>query len=435
MIFKEVTCPVCGCGCDDITVNVENGRITDVRGACLVGRSKFMEIGEGGEHRIRKPFERVNGKVSELSWDDAFERAAEILSSAERPLIYGFSENSCEAVKAGVDIAEKIGGFIDSQSSHCHGPSILGEQMVGIPSCTLGMVANYADLVVYWGANPVDSHPRHLSRFSIYPRGLYRPEGRRDRRLVVVDTRKTCTAKVANNFIQVAANGDFELISALRTVVNGGELAQDEVAGVPAKEIRKLAEWLMKCEYGVVFVGLGLAHSRGKWNNIDNLFNLVRALNRHTRVSVVPMRGHYNVAGFNQVLTWRTGYPFSVDFQREYPRYNPGENSIIDMLARGEVDAMLSISADPGAHFPRKCVEHMAKIPLIAIDVARTPTTELASLVIPGVVAGMESAATYYRMDNVPLTAKKFLDSPFKETSSDEETLRRIYDKISERLK
>jgi formylmethanofuran dehydrogenase subunit B len=105
------------------------------------------------------------------------------------------------------------------------------------------------------------------------------------------------------------------------------------------------------------------------------------------------------------------------------------------MLARGEVDAMLSISADPGAHFPKKCVEHMAKIPLIAIDVARTPTTELASLVIPGVVAGMESEATYYRMDNVPLTAKKFLDSPFNETSSDEETLRKIYDKICERVK
>jgi formylmethanofuran dehydrogenase subunit B len=189
---------------------------------------------------------------------------------------------------------------------------------------------------------------------------------------------------------------------------------------------------MKSCEYGVIFVGLGLTHSKGKWNNIDNLFNLARALNKHTRFSVIAMRGHYNVAGFNEVLTWRTGYPFSVDFQRGYPRYNPGENSVIDTLARGEVDAMLSISADPVAHFPRKCVEHMAKIPLISIDIARTPTTELASLVIPGVVAGMESQATYYRMDNVPLTAKKFLDSPFKETSSDEQTLKMIYEKICE---
>lgn len=430
MIHREVTCPVCGCGCDDITVQVEKGRITDVRGACLVGRAKFMEVSGGQEHRIMKPFERVSGKVNELKWSKAIEKAAGILSSADRPLIYGFSENSCEAMKVGVDIAEEIGGFIDSQSSHCHGPSILGEQMVGMPSCTLGMVANYADLVIYWGANPVDSHPRHLSRFSVYPRGLYRPEGRRDRKMIVLDTRKTCTAKIANQFIQVAPNGDFELISALRMIVNGGEIKQEEVGGVSVRNIKKLAKDLTSCEYGVVFVGLGLTHSRGKWNNIDNLFHLVRAVNKHTRLSVIPMRGHYNVAGFNEVLTWRTGYPFSVDFQRGYPRYNPGENNVIDMLARGEVDAMLSISSDPGAHFPRKCVEHMAKIPLISIDVAHTPTTELASLVIPGVVSGMESEATYYRMDNVPLTAKKFLDSPFKETKSDEHTLKQIFEKL-----
>ncbi|MFH1788681.1 MAG: formylmethanofuran dehydrogenase subunit B [Candidatus Altiarchaeota archaeon] len=430
MIHREITCPVCGCGCDDITVAVEKGQITDVRGACLVGRSKFMEVSGGQKHRIMKPFEREGGKIKEISWDRAIGKAADILSSAERPLIYGFSENSCEAMKVGVDMAEKIGGFIDSQSSHCHGPSILGEQMVGIPSCTLGMVANYADLVVYWGANPVDSHPRHLSRFSVYPKGLYRPEGRRDRKLIVVDTRKTCTAKIANQFIQVASNGDFELISALRIIVNGGDIEQAEVAGVPKKQIIKLAEDLTTCEYGVVFVGLGLTHSQGKWNNIDNLFHLVRAVNKKTRLSVIPMRGHYNVAGFNEVLTWRTGYPFSVDFQRGYPRYNPGENSIIDMLARGEIDAMLSISSDPGAHFPRKCVEHMAKIPLITIEVAHTPTTQLASLIIPGVVSGMESEATYYRMDNVPLTAKKFLDSPFNETKSDEHTLKQILEKL-----
>ncbi|MFH1834602.1 MAG: formylmethanofuran dehydrogenase subunit B [Methanobacteriota archaeon] len=430
MIHREVTCPVCGCGCDDITVRVDEGKISDIRGACLVGRAKFIEVSEGGKHRIRKPLLRKNGKVKDVSWGNALDKAAEILTSAKKPLIYGFSENSCEAVKIGVDIAEEIGGFIDSQSSHCHGPTILGEQMVGIPSCTLGMVANYADLIVYWGANPVDSHPRHLSRFSVYPRGMYRPEGRRDRKLVVIDTRKTCTGKIASSFMQVEPNKDFELISALRILVDGGELEEREIAGVPVKDIKKLAKALTSCEYGVVFVGLGLTHSEGKWNNIDNLLNLVRSVNKHTRLSVVAMRGHYNVAGFNEVLTWRTGYPFSVDFQRGYPRYNPGENSIIDMLARGEIDAMLSISADPVSHFPKKCVEHLAKIPLISIDLARTPTTELSDLVIPGVVAGMESPASYYRMDNVPLIAKRFLDSPFSETSSDEETLKMIYERI-----
>jgi len=294
------------------------------------------------------------------------------------------------------------------------------------------MVMNYADLIIYWGSNAMDSHPRHMSRFSTYPRGIYRKQGRRDRKIVVLDVRKTCTAKIANHFIQIEPNKDFELISALRIALDGGEIKQEKIAGVTWEEIKKLAEMMKNCEYGVTFVGLGLTHSAGKYNNIDNLFSLAKKLNDYTRFSVIPMRGHYNVAGFNEVMTWRSGYPFAVDYFRGYPRYNPGETSVIDMLARKEVDAMLSISADPGAHFPRKCVERMAEIPLISIEVARTPTTELAELIIPGVISGMESEATYYRLDNVPLTAKKFLDPPFTQTSSDEKTLRMIYNRIVE---
>ncbi|MFH0859635.1 MAG: formylmethanofuran dehydrogenase subunit B [Candidatus Altiarchaeota archaeon] len=428
MIYKDITCPVCGCGCDDIIVELEDGRIVKVNGACLVGKSKFEEIGR--MERIMKPTLKVNGKAEEIGWKEAVKEAARMLTEAERPLLYGWSENSCEAIKVGVDIAEHIRGYIDSQSSHCHGPTILGEQMSGLPTCTLGMVMNYSDLIVYWGSNPMESHPRHMSRFGTYPRGMYREQGRRDRKIIVIDTRKSTTAKLANFFYQIEPNSDFELISALRAIINGETLNVSEVAGLKLRDVEKLAEMLKKCQYGVAFIGLGLTHSGMKAYNIENLLELVKTLNDHTRFSVIPMRGHYNVAGFNEVLTWRTGYPFAVDFFRGYPRYNPGETSIIDLLREGEIDAMLSISADPVAHFPRKCVEHMAKIPLISIDVAPTPTTYMADLVIPGVISGFESDATYYRMDNVPLTARKFLKSPFEFTSSDEETLSKIYQEI-----
>lgn len=427
MIFKDITCPVCGCGCDDIRVEVEGNSIKKVDGVCLVGKSKFEEIGK--IDRIMKPQIREDGKLKDISWEKAVKEAAKILTDAKKPLLYGWSENSCEAMKVGVDITESIRGFIDGQSSHCHGPTIIAEQRTGIPTCTLGIAMNYADLVVYWGCNPMASHPRHMSKFSAYPRGLYRVQGRRDRKIVVIDTRKSMTARLANNFYQINPNEDFELISALRMVINGKKLEGD-VAGLTVPEIEKLANLMKNCEYGVAFVGLGLAHSGAKANNIDNLFNLIKRVNDFTRFSVIPMRGHYNVAGFNEVLTWRTGYPFAVDFFRGYPRYNPGETTVIDMLKRGEIDAMLSISADPGAHFPRDCVKHMANIPLISIDVAQTPTTMLADLVIPGVISGMESDASYYRMDNIPLKARKFLDSPFKFTSSDEETLKKIYEEV-----
>lgn len=98
--------------------------------------------------------------------------------------------------------------------------------------------------------------------------------------------------------------------------------------------------------------------TRGKHRNIDNAIQLVIDLNAYTKFGLMPMRGHYNVNGFNQVLTWVTGYPFGVDFSRGYPRYNPGETTANDLLQRGETDMMLNIASDPGAHFPQKRTAH-----------------------------------------------------------------------------
>jgi len=433
MIIREVTCPVCGCACDDIEVRVEGNRIIEVRNACTMGTKKFLSV--NSENRLRVPFMRDGNEFIEVKWERAIKESAKILYESNYPLLYGWSETSCEAIKVGVDIAELLGGFIDNQSSHCHSPTIIAEQRSGFPLCTLGMAINYADFIIYWGSNPEESHPRHLSHFTAYTRGIYTEGGRRDRKIAVIDVRKTKTAKLANFFFQIKPNSDIELISALRVLLRGHELNEKEIAGLKVSDIKKLLNLMKGCNYGIVFIGLGLVSSLGKVNNVEALFDLIKEINNYTRFSIIPMRGHYNVAGFTQVLTWRSGYPFAVDYSRGYPYYNPGETSVIDLLCRKEIDAMLCIAADPVSHFPRKAVERIAEIPLITIDITKTPTTYLSDIVIPGVICGIESTGTYYRMDNVPLTAKKIIDPPFKFVSSDEEIMQKIYYEIKRLMK
>ena len=60
--YRDVLCPFCGCVCDDIVVEVEDGKITKVRGACAMGKSKIM-----GHHRMEKPAIREDGALKELS--------------------------------------------------------------------------------------------------------------------------------------------------------------------------------------------------------------------------------------------------------------------------------------------------------------------------------------------------------------------------------
>ena len=152
-------------------------------------------------------------------------------------------------------------------------------------------------------------------------------------------------------------------------------------------------------------------------------------MNEFTRFYAIAMRGHGNVNGSNQSLTWQTGYPFAVNLSRGYPRYNPGEFSVIDLLLRREVDAALIIATDPGEHFPRAAVEYLKTIPTIYLEPHENLTTSWANVVIPVAPAGVGATGTYYRMDNVALHVKKLVDFPFP---SDLEVLKSIKERITD---
>jgi formylmethanofuran dehydrogenase subunit B len=414
-LVECVVCPFCGCLCDDLTVKVDGGRVVGVRRACANGRGHFTAY----DPSPRLP--TCAGR--EVDWADAAVEAARILAEADSPLIFGLASTSTEAQRKAVELADRLGAMLDSTSSVCHGPTALAMQAVGEPSCTLGEVRNRADLVIFWGCNPAVSHPRHFARYSLYPAGTHTPNGRRDRTVVVVDVRPTASARIADLFLQVQPGADFRVLTALRALVQGRDIAAGEVGGISAARLEDLAGRMRHCRYGVVFVGVGLTMSRGRDLNVSELFSLVAELNAQTRFSAIPMRGHGNVAGADQVLTWQSGYPFAVSFAPGYPRYGPGEFSAVDVLARGEADAALVLASDPLAHLPRAAAQRLEEIPVVVLDPAPSLTAQAARVVFPTACYGVDAAGTYYRMDGVPIRLRAVLPA---DRPTDEKVLERI---------
>lgn len=404
MEHTDVVCPFCGCLCDDLEVTVEDGHVTNLKNGCAVSRSKFLNH---GKHRVAV----ATVDNEEKNIQSAVNVAVKILSNSKRPLIYGLSSTECGAISKAIEIAEVTGSVVDNTASVCHGPTILALQQVGESKASLGEVMNRADLVIFWGANPTEAHLRHITRYSVMPKGMY-VEGRKARKVVVVDVRKTRTAKLADDFVQIQPNGDYEVLQTMRALVRGEDIGVDEVAGVSLDILKALVTEMSEAKFGVVFFGLGLTQSEGRHMNIDAAVGLVSELNRKTKFVLTPMRGHYNVAGANTVSTWQTGYPYAVDFSRGYPRYNPGEFTAVDLLASGEVDAAVIIASDPGATFPVEAAKHLARIPVITLEQKMTPTTMLSKVVIPVATAGVEAEGTAYRMDGVALRLSKLVDPP-----------------------
>ena len=404
-IVENAVCNFCGCLCDDIVVEVDEGRIASVKRVCGNGRGVF-------EHHDPTP-RSPTVKGNEVTWDEAIAEAARILRTSDSPLIYGLSSMASEAQRKSVQLADHLGAMIDTTSSVCHGPTGLAMQTVGEPTCTLGEVRHRADLVIFWGCNPTASHIRHPTRYSVTPRGRLTAKGRKDRTVVVVDVRTTSTTRMADDFLQVEPGADFEILTTLRALVQGkeDEIEAHRIGGVPVAELRKLAERMRSCRFGVTFMGMGLTQTRGRDLTVSELFTLATELNEHTRFSVIPMRGHGNVTGADQVMTWQTGYPFAVSFARGYPVYGPGEFSAVDVLARREADAAMILASDPMAHFPRAAAEWLERIPTIALDPMPSLTTEVATVVFPTASYGVEAAGTAYRMDGVPIRMRAVISS------------------------
>jgi formylmethanofuran dehydrogenase subunit B len=262
---------------------------------------------------------------------------------------------------------------------------------------------------------------------------MFIPNGRKDRTMVLVDVRRTPTARAADIFLQIRPGKDFEAITALRALIKGRRICVEslEATGLTLEQLQDLADRMKRARFGAIFFGMGLTMTRGKHMNASAIMTLGAELTQFTRFVAMPLRGHGNVTGADVVTTWLTGYPFGVDFTRGYPRYNPGEFTVVDLLTRGDVDAALVLAADPGATMPGPAIDHLARIPTIVLDPKVTHTSRLARVHITTAPTGISAPGTVYRMDEVPLQLRPALKSPYP---TDEEVLCRIQAAVDAKL-
>jgi formylmethanofuran dehydrogenase subunit B len=427
-IVTDATCTFCGCVCDDmvLTVDLDHNRIIKSENACILGKAWFKE------HAIEeRPFAIVKGR--EASTEEGVEEAAQILANARFPVIYGLSDTTCEAQQVAVAIGDMIGGTIDTTTSVCHGPSGIAFQGVGESTASLGEIKNRADMVVFWGGNPAEAHPRLFTRYAVTPKGMYIPNGKKDRTVVLVDVRRTLSTPVADIFLQVKPRSDFEVLWALRALVKGRKVdtSVEQRTGISLAVLEDLVARMKSCNYGALLFGMGLTMNRGRHFNSGALLALATDLNEFTHWVAKPVRGHGNVTGADNVVSWQTGFPFGVNFSRGYPRFNPGEFTTVDLLSRGDVDAALIIASDPASNFPKAAIEHLKRIPVINLDPKLTHTGQLARVAFTTSTYGINVAGTVYRMDDVPITLRPAFDSPYP---SDEQILTAIRNRVRQLL-
>ncbi|MBX3411823.1 MAG: formylmethanofuran dehydrogenase subunit B [Pirellulales bacterium] len=428
-VLEDAVCPFCSCTCDDLTLHVAQNAVVAVDRACELGRAGFL-------HAAKllpaddEPACLVRGKPASL--DEAIDAAAAILADSRYPVVFGLGDTNCEAQRAAVALADQLGANLDTTTSLCHGPSAVALQNIGEPTATLGEIRHRADLVIFWGWNPAESHPRHFERYSLDPAGNFLRDGRRSRTAVLVDVRRTPTAEAVDRFLRIKPHRDFEALWTLRALAQDLPLDAEQVerdTGISLAEWQSLMSQMRRARFGVILFGLGLTTTRGKHLNVEAMMALSRDMNRHTRFICKPMRGYSNLTGADNVLAWRCGFPFAVNYARGYPRFGPGEFTMADLLARREVDAALVVSGDPLTQYNAEAREHLRGIPTVVLDPRETETSRAATVSFRTAILGVQTGGTVYRMDEVPFTLRAATTSKLP---SDHEVLVRLERRLQE---
>ncbi len=402
--LTDFACPFCGCLCDDIQLTVEGQRIARVRNACALGEQRFVAAQTLG------PPATIAGRP--VSVDEAIEKAAAILAGAQSPLIFGLSALPVDAQRTAVALAELLGASIDPGLSVEEREIARAIQDEGLVTCTLGEVKNRADLVLCWRCDPARTHPRLLSRYVTETPGLFRPQARAERTIVVVDEAANETAREADLALSLPDSEDVPVFWMLRLLLRGAEVPAEMAAGTGLS----LAQWedlltrLRQARFWVLFLDGRLASGAPRACAVRGALALVRELNAVTQFRALVLRPPGNGAGAENVLCWQTGYAGPVSFHHGFPQSNGSEFSAERVLARREADAALFFAAGEPPVVSEEAQRHLEAIPRVTFSAASDAIGGAATVAFRVATPGIDAAGIVFRMDGLCVPLRRAIE-------------------------
>ena len=354
-----MACTGCALLCEDIEV-----RDGEVRHACRIGAAHILN---------RQQIDpMVDQEVVDI--DDAIRRAAALLADAERPMFLGFGNSITETQATGIRLAEKIGAGIDTCSVHTH----LIDDIVHsrVKTCTLPEVRDQADVILFWGADPMNTHPRLMSGYAYYPRGKNRQHGwEEDRTAIAIDVRRSHTASICKSVHEIIPGHDAEFMDALMLALRN----KVPKTVYDSKRVLKLAGTLKKAEFGVIFAGSGLVGSVPR----DAIIRLMDELNEFSDFRILPLYSQYNLRSIATAAACE---------------HSGGCTPTLASLH--DADCLLCVGFDLASSLPHACDIDAS---IIVIDPSETLTAGCADVVIPCAAGGVDLAGTAMRMDGTEI--------------------------------
>ena len=306
------------------------------------------------------------------------------------------------------------------------------------------------DLIILWGSNARETHPIF---FHHVLKGI-----RNGARLIVVDPRRTSSARWADLWLGIDVGSDIALSNTIAREIIVSDLANDAfieratigfeayrasvmdwtlergeaATGIPGETIREVAHAYAKADRAEICWTLGITEHHNAADNVLCLINLGLLTGHVGRYGsgLNPLRGQNNVQGGGDMGAIPNKLPGFQDIEKDAaarekferawgrpiaPRHGWHLSEMFEGMERGDLTAVYCIGENPAnseadTHRTRKLLENLDA--LIVQDIFMTRTAEMADVVLPASNAAFESEGTVTNSERRVQRVRKALDPP-----------------------
>ena len=330
MKMEKTACILCSRNCG-LVVELENGRFIRIRGdkahptskGYLCQKAARLDHYQNHADRLQHPLKRQpDGSFAPISWDEALtEIAARLLAirTAHGGDAFAFVGGGGQGNHLGGAYSRQLLAAMKSRYAY----NALGQEktgdfwvngrLFGSQTCHTTEDAEHADYVLFIGCNPYQSHGIPNARDTL--RDLKKDP---QRTMVVIDPRRSETAKQADIHLQLKPGTDTYLMAALLAIIvreglhdrtflakhcTGFEQVEQELlaipiadyiqrADVPLAEVERVARGFATARRACVRIDLGIQHT------------LHTTLNGYLEKLLYLMTGHFGRQGGNNLHTF-----------------------------------------------------------------------------------------------------------------------------------
>ena len=474
---EKTACILCSRNCG-LAVTIENGKFTRIRGdeehpvsrGYICQKAARLEHYQHHEDRLRHPLQRQpDGSFVRVSWDEALDQIAGRLTAIRQQ--HG---GPAFAFYGGGGQGNHLGGMYSQQlhkamksrfvysslAQEKTGDFWVNGRLFGHQTCHTTEDVEHADYVLFIGTNPYQAHGIPNARDTL--RDLQRNPART---MVVVDPRRSETARQADLHLQIKPGADAFLILAMLAIIireglhdreflarrcTGFDELESELLAVPiadyvqrtelaAADVERVAHGFATAKNACVRIDLGIQQTLHTTLNgyLEKLLYLVTGNfgkrggnNLHT--FLLPLIGHSDERNPKYPRTARHRmFPISGLYP---PNILPDE---IEHEGEDRVRALFVDSANPAltAADTRAYERSFGKLELlVVVDVAMTETARLAHYVLPAASQFEKWEATGFNLEFPENTfhLRHPLFAPLGESLPEAEIYTRLLQKMGE---